>query len=78
MNITFLKDFTKQGLVYIIQCSNIPEEELFKICLEFWYFFTMDILQKTKKNIFNGTPNQIPGMNFDNMPNLLSNSYMHG
>lgn len=38
----------------------------------------MDILQKTKKNIFNGTPQHIPGMSFDNMPNLLSNSFMHG
>jgi hypothetical protein len=69
-NINFLKDFTDQGLKYLVQCSNIPEEggELFKICLDFWYFFTMDILQKTKKNIFNGngmTSNQIPGMNLN-------------
>jgi len=80
-NINFLKDFTDQGLKYLVQCSNIPEEggELFKICLDFWYFFTMDILQKTKKNIFSGiTPNPIPGMNLDTSQSLLQNSFMHG
>lgn len=47
-NIDFLKQYTHRGLHYLIQCSNIPEDELFKITLDFWHFFTMDILQKTK------------------------------
>lgn len=39
----------------------------------------MDILQKSKKSIFNGmTPNQIPGINLDTSQNLLQNSFMHG
>jgi len=38
--------------MYLIQCTNISEDELFKICLDFWHFFSMDILQKTKSNLF--------------------------
>lgn len=51
-NIDFLRQYTDRGLHYLIQCTNIPEEELFKICLEFWHFWTMDILRKTKSNLF--------------------------
>ena len=47
-NIEVLKQYTRQGLEYLIQCSNIPEDEIVKICLDFWHFWTMDILQKTK------------------------------
>jgi len=28
--------------------SNIPEEELFKICLEFWHWFCNDLMMKVK------------------------------
>ena len=43
-NIEFLKQFTQKGLEYLIQCTSIPEDELFKICLDFWHFFSQDIL----------------------------------
>jgi len=73
-NIDFLKQYTQSGLSYLIQCTNIAEDELFKICLDFWHFFTMDNLQKTKQNLFNGsTPN---GMNFNT--GLMNSSFMHG
>lgn len=51
-NIEVLKQRTHKGLMYIVQCTNIPESELFKICIDFWHFFTMDILQKMKGNLF--------------------------
>lgn len=35
-NLEFLKNYTKKGLQYLIQCTNIDEDELFKICLDFW------------------------------------------
>jgi hypothetical protein len=54
-NIEFLKHATQTALQYMIQCSNIQEEELFQICIDFWAFFTMDILKKTNKGIFDET-----------------------
>lgn len=47
-NIDALKAYTEKGLQYLCQCTNIPEDELFKICLEFWHRFSFEILQKTK------------------------------
>lgn len=44
-NIEFLKRYTQRGLQYLIQCTNIPEDELFKICLDFWHFFTLNNLK---------------------------------
>lgn len=43
-NIDILKQYTSKGLEYLNQCSNIAEEELFKITLDFWHFFTLDNL----------------------------------
>lgn len=51
-NIDALRNYTQKGLEYLVQMTNIPEDELFKICLDFWHFFTLDILQKTQKNLF--------------------------
>ena len=47
-NIEFLRGAVRQGLMYLVQLSRINEEELFKICLEFWHFFALDTLNKTK------------------------------
>ena len=66
-NIEALKQYTKQGLAYLIQCTNIPEEELFKICLEFWHFFTLDILEKTKSGLFKDTPTLTGDMTSDQL-----------
>ena len=41
----------------MVQLSNIPEDELFKICLDFWHFFCYNIMVKTKGGeYFNGNP----------------------
>lgn len=34
----------------MIQLSDITEDELFKICLDFWHFFCYNIMMKTKGN----------------------------
>ena len=77
-NIEVLKQATHKGLVYLIQCTNIPVDELFKICLEFWHFWTMDILQKTKSELFGqqGTSgNSFSGM--AGFGNSMMLSFMH-
>lgn len=47
-NTLMLVNTTQQGLTYLVQLSNIPEDELFKISMNFWHFFANDVLSKTK------------------------------
>lgn len=49
-NINMLRQCTQQGLVYLVQLSNVPEDELFKICLEFWNWLAYDTMCKHKGN----------------------------
>ena len=41
-----LRNAVLNGLTYLAQLSRIPEEELFKICLDFWKFFSYDVMEK--------------------------------
>ena len=41
-----LRDQTLHGLTYLAQMSRIPDEELFKICLDYWHFFANDVMKK--------------------------------
>lgn len=43
-NTAMLVNTTQQGLTYLVQLSNIPEDELFKISMNFWHFFASDVL----------------------------------
>jgi hypothetical protein len=52
--------------MYLVQLSRIPEDELFKICLEFWNFFAQDTLNKTVGARNQQAENLIPGMNLGN------------
>ena len=65
-NIEFLRQAVRQGLMYLVQLSRIPEEELFKIILEFWHWFANDTLQKTKGAQQNNQGITIPGMDLSN------------
>lgn len=47
-NIEIVRSSVQQGLKYMVQLSNIDEDELFKICLEFWHWFCNDAMMKTK------------------------------
>lgn len=49
-----LREVVKQSLEYMTQLSRIPEDELFKICLEFWHFFCYNTMIKTKGNQYFG------------------------
>ena len=49
-NILFLQQCVQQSLTFLTQLSRIPEDELFKICLEFWHFFAYNTMLKTKGN----------------------------
>ena len=63
----------KKGLIYLANLSELPEDLIFKICVEFWHFFT-DYLIKNRIffNLFYGFI--IPAknnMNAYNQPLLL-------
>ena len=38
----------RKGFNYIVNFSELPEDQIFKICVEFWFFFT-DYLKKQSK-----------------------------
>ena len=68
----------------MVQLSHIPEDELFKICLDFWHFFCYNVMVKIKgEQYFSAVdPNGIPnynGVHFTNMNfgNILQSSFMH-
>jgi hypothetical protein len=70
----------------MVQLSEVQEDELFKICLDFWHFFSLNIMDKTKGTQFynkckltilvNSCIEQTDygGMNF---AGLLDNSFLH-
>lgn len=45
-----LRDQTLLGLSYLAQMSRIPDDELLKICLDFWHFFANDVMLKYQKH----------------------------
>lgn len=49
-NIVMLRECVKKSLEMMVQLSNIPEDELFKICLDFWHFLSVDIMQNSRNN----------------------------
>jgi exportin-1 len=49
-NILFLQQCIQKCLEIMIQLSSISEDELFKICLDFWHFFCLNVMMKTKGN----------------------------
>ena len=57
----------------MIQLSNIPEDELFKISLDFWHFFCYNVMLKTKGQQYYDTYTYA-GMN---LGQLLNTSFLH-
>ena len=47
--VQMLRNQTLQGLTYLAQMSRIQDEELFKICLDFWHFFANDVMTKQRQ-----------------------------
>jgi exportin-1 len=75
-DIDFLRNSVNLGLRYMVQLSHIPEEELFKICLDFWHWFSHDVLLKTKQQYFQEAP-RVPGMDFGFAATVSKTSYLH-
>jgi len=68
-NVQVLQQCVQKALEIVIQLSHIPEDELFKICLDFWHSLTYNILMKTKLNQFDN----FQGINLG----TLNASFMH-
>ena len=47
-NTAMLVQSAQAGLIYLVQLSNVPEDELFKITMNFWHFFSHDVMSKTR------------------------------
>ena len=43
-----LVEVIRKALQHIINMSELPEESIFKICVEFWFFLT-DFIKKNSK-----------------------------
>lgn len=42
-NILMLRECVRRALEIMVQLSQVPEDELFKICLDFWHFLAVDM-----------------------------------
>lgn len=69
-NISILRECVKKSLEIMVQTSQIPEDELFKISLDFWHFLTTDVMQNPRHG---GAAAAVPGMEF---MGVLHGSYM--
>jgi exportin-1 len=47
-NITLLRECVRKALQMMVELSLIPEDELFKICIDFWHFLSTDIMQNPR------------------------------
>lgn len=50
--LTGLMKTYEQALQYMVQFSYIPEESLFKICVEFWHYFTYEVMITQRQDFF--------------------------
>jgi exportin-1 len=75
-NILFLQNCVQQSLNFMTQLSRVPEEELFKICLEFWHFFCLNTMMKVRGNQFFGGQGAIYGLE-STSSTLMPNSFLH-
>ena len=53
--IQVLVNKTRQALIYMLQLSNIPNDEIFKVCAEFWNFLVNRIYTITANATLNGS-----------------------
>jgi hypothetical protein len=49
-HIQLLRECVRKSLEMIVQLTQIPEDELFKICLDFWHFLATDIMNNPKNS----------------------------
>lgn len=53
-DIDLLRNCVNQGLIYMLQLTQIQEDELFKICVDFWCWLTNDVMMQTRGSTFFG------------------------
>jgi len=77
--IQMLRDETLRGLTYLAQMSRIPDEELFKICLDFWHFFSGDVMTKQQRQAqsLHFGAMAIPGLNLAGVQHQTAPSLLH-
>jgi len=47
---SILKDSIRRGLNYIVMINKLPEENIFKICAEFWHLFTSKVVKSKQSS----------------------------
>ena len=63
-DVLLLRESVDLGLQYLLQLTSVDEEELFKICLEFWHWFSNNVMTKLRGDQSSQAVPQIPGMDF--------------
>ena len=65
-DVNILRECTALGLNYLIELTSVPEDELFKICLEFWNWFANKVMMSLRGSQFMQAQElpQVPGMDF--------------
>ncbi len=59
--VNMLLSKTKQALIYLLQLSNIPNDEIFKVCAEFWNFLANRVYTTTANESLSATPSLLLG-----------------
>jgi exportin-1 len=69
-------ELMRKALQYIVSFSELPEDSIFKMCVEFWHFFT-EFLKNSEKNkiALAQNPNQTVLWTFQQNPTLNSCTY---
>lgn len=47
-DVLLLRECVDLGLQYLLQLTSVEEEELFKICLELWHWFSNNVMIKLR------------------------------
>ena len=45
------KPFILEGLAYMLMLSRVGDEQTFKVCVEFWHFFSSDLLRTVEPSV---------------------------
>lgn len=69
-------ELMRKTLQYIVNFSELPEDSIFKMCVEFWHFFT-EYLKNSEKNkvAFPQSQSQPLLLTFQQNPTLNSYTY---
>ena len=72
-DVTSFMELMRKALRYIVSFSELPEDSIFKMCVEFWHFFT-EYLKSSEKNKMTMTQQTLI-YTFQQSPTLNSYTY---